>query len=437
MLLKYKHTIYSMEKINNRIDSISNSFKNAKSITNVNFEALKNNSKMGLYANIVLFFILSIVALNDLQKDPGNDNNPYKRKEKEVAKTAISNIATLLVLVYVLTYIYTLSAPNWSNYYYLAISLMGFAYIYITLSYNRLFNYSMSILLILIVLVGLTIVFDMFTNYFKSLRGFTGLLVFFIFYIPCLLLDFFKYILNEFKMTSNSVLILFLIELILLLIYFYLPNIMEKISIQDGKEILKGYAYLNSSNTFSMEDIMTFENDKLQVADVGEKNIHRNYALSMWVYLNNYSTSMAAYNKETLIFDYGNGKPKVTYFNDENEPGKMDTYRFYFSDKLKDGTAGNENYYEVKIPNQKWNNFVFNYNSKYVDLYINGELKRTFYFKENLPTYSLGDTVTTGSDNGLSGAICNIRYYSRKLTSRDITSMYNLLRKKNPPTNNL
>ena len=166
MLLKYKHTIYSMEKINNRIDSISNSFKNAKSITNVNFEALKNNSKMGLYANIVLFFILSIVALNDLQKDPGNDNNPYKRKEKEVAKTAISNIATLLVLVYVLTYIYTLSAPNWSNYYYLAISLMGFAYIYITLSYNRLFNYSMSILLILIVLVGLTIVFDMFTNYF-------------------------------------------------------------------------------------------------------------------------------------------------------------------------------------------------------------------------------------------------------------------------------
>ena len=70
-------------------------------------------------------------------------------------------------------------------------------------------------------------------------------------------------------------------------------------------------------------------------------------------------------------------------------------------------------------------------------MFIYKSTKRAFYFKENLPTYSLGDVVTTGSDNGLSGAICNIRYYSRKLTSRDIASMYNLLRKKNPPTNNL
>ena len=110
----------------------------------------------------------------------------------------------------------------------------------------------------------------------------------------------------------------------------------------------------------------------------------------------------------------------------------MDVYRFYFSDKMD-----TSNYYELQIPNQKWNNFVFNYNSKYVDLFVNGKLKRTFYFKQDIPEYNLSDIVTTGSENGLSGAIANIRYYSRKMTQRDISSMYNLLSNKNPPTNNL
>ena len=44
-------------------------------------------------------------------------------------------------------------------------------------------------------------------------------------------------------------------------------------------------------------------------------------------------------------------------------------------ENMLDKAERKQNYHEVKIPNQKWNNFVFNYNSKYVDLYINGELK--------------------------------------------------------------
>ena len=90
---------------------------------------------------------------------------------------------------------------------------------------------------------------------------------------------------------------------------------------------------------------------------------------------------MAAYNKESLVFDYGNGKPKITYYNNEDDITKMDTYRIYFSNKLNTDN-NNSNFYEIQIPNQKWNNFVFNYNSKYVDLFINGKLTRTFYFKE-------------------------------------------------------
>ena len=196
------------------------------------------------------------------------------------------------------------------------------------------------------------------------------------------------------------------------MLYFYLPTLINQISITGGEPILERYVYLSSENIIPVQDIVTFENKQTNVADFGEKSISTNYALSMWVYLNNYSTSMAAYNKESLIFDYGNGKPKITYYNNEDDITKMDTYRIYFSNKLNSDN-NNSNFYEIQIPNQKWNNFVFNYSSKYVDLFINGKLTRTFYFKENIPDYHVGDVVTTGSENGLSGAIANIRYYQK------------------------
>ncbi len=422
-----------MEKINNTKDDLIKTIKNTSENFKTSFNTVKNSGYADLYLNFVFFFILSIVVINDLNKDPENENNPFKRKEKETAKLVISSLATIFVLFYITAYVISsFTAPSWSSYYYVTLTLMFFAYMYINLSYNRLFNYAMSIILALSVLVGLAMVFNIFSNYIRSLRGFQGFFVYFLFYIPCLISQFVEYIINEFKITTNAVLVLFMIELILLLIYFYLPYLLEQISIQGGTPVLERFVFLNNVNSYSMEDIVTFENKKTSIAEFGEKTINRNYALSMWIYLNNYSTSMAAYNKESLIFDYGNGKPKITYYNDENEPNKMDVYRIYFSDKME-----TSNYYELEIPNQKWNNFVFNYNSKYVDLFINGKLKRTFYFKQDIPEYNLSDVVTTGSENGLSGAIANIRYYAKKMTQREISSMYNLLSNKNPPTNNL
>jgi hypothetical protein len=41
--------------------------------------------------------------------------------------------------------------------------------------------------------------------------------------------------------------------------------------------------------------------------------------------------------------------------------------------------------------------------------------------------------VTIGEDNGLDGAICNVKYYKNPLTKYEITNSYNLLMYKNPP----
>jgi hypothetical protein len=100
---------------------------------------------------------------------------------------------------------------------------------------------------------------------------------------------------------------------------------------------------------------------------------------------------------------------------------------FYFSN-----TNANANY-EVSISNQKWNFIAFNYFDSKVDLYVNGNLERTFYFTNNIPDYSSNDTVLLGSDGGVTGAICNVTYSKAPLSFEQIATMYNINYLKNPP----
>jgi hypothetical protein len=148
----------------------------------------------------------------------------------------------------------------------------------------------------------------------------------------------------------------------------------------------------------------------------------------MWVFVNIQPSSSAAYANETTIFDY-NSHPRITYKNEtKNDRQKhKDVYTFYFSN-----TNANANY-EVSISNQKWNFIAFNYFDSKVDLYVNGNLERTFLFSDNIPEYAPTDTVKIGSDNGLYGAICNVAYNKLPLTSEQIAIMYNINYLNNPP----
>jgi len=392
--------------------------------------------KHHIYLNILLFFVLTIVVVNNYQTQTKESDDPHRNKGIETSKLWISIVLLFSILGYIVLYFTKNITEGIDVYYYGVLGILASVYGYISLSSYRLFNYVMNIVLIVIGIVGLAIVFNVFMNFFKSLRGFTSFMSYLVFYIPCILLDFVNYIIREFKLTTNPVLVLFGIEICLLLIYLYSPKVMQQFANKDGKNVLEKIVLLNEENIFPMDEIIMLDTKTNSIADNGVQVIRKNYGLSMWVYLNNFSTSMSAYNKETLIFDYGRGKPKITFFNDENEIKKMDTYRFYFSDKLN-STNHNENFHEIKMPSQKWNHIFFNYTSRNVEIYINGKLERTFNLKDSVPTYNIGDVITTGSTNGLNGAISNIRYYEKNLSNRDIVNIYNLLMNKDPPVNNL
>ena len=299
-------------------------------------------------------------------------------------------------------------------------------------TYFEMVGYLSGFLSLSIVLVGLAITFYMMSNYLKSFTGWSGFVVYFIFYIPCLLIDFFKYILKELQMTSQIIYVLFFIEIILMILYIFIPKVITAMSKKVGIVLLEGGSFLDEHKVIGSSSTLKIQPDKLENTSEGVV-YNRNYAFSMWVYLNIQANNTSAYTQETPIFDCGNGKPKIVYYNNMDDANKKNKYIVYFTDVKKGPQT-----YELTLPNQKWNNFVFNYDHNKVDLFINGELVRTFYFNDgdnnNRPKYMPSDKISIGSENGLIGAICNVRYYPYNLSISQIVSNYNLLMYKNPPT---
>jgi len=349
-------------------------------------------------------------------------------------------------------------------------SIITYYYFKLNDSSSLIVNYISSIIIIAIVILGLANIFYILGNYFRSFTGWTGFIVNFIFYIPCLLIDFIKYILNELKMTTNPIYVILFLELIVILLYIYLPSLFKMINITNSVVLLPGSSFLNQKNTISnsiihqhtlptpVDENIYFSsvirgqnsftnwfnlniNNLLKKSENIDNNIfNQTYAFSMWIYLNAQSTNNS---NEIEIFSFGidndiinnsrEGKPRITFYNDsslDKHHGKTtrDLIRVYFTNQTNP-----KGYYDFKILKQKWNNIVMNITMSKADLFVNGELEYTYYYQNNHPIHNPVDFITTGQHNGLNGAICNIIYYPRNLSFIEITNNYNLLMLKNPP----
>jgi hypothetical protein len=399
-------------------------------ITNTFLKMLQDPTESGAllkYGGLYAAIFTAIIILYYASFDP-----------KALTTNAFTYAISIIVpLIFVLTVVIPYSSAQGGSNKLLIVGLvMGFftavLYFYANMSKGsfQTMNYAIGVLTVLTVLVGLSIFFYIFSNYLKSLSGWIGFIVYFIFYIPCLLIDFTKYILKEFELTTNAVYVLFSIELILIVIYLYIPTVVGYLTTSNGLVLLKEGAFLNIQQVIgnSQMSILPPQDTGLDIRS--QQKYRQNYAFSMWVFLNPQTPSYSGYNKETQIFNYGDGKPKITYYNNIGNADEKDKYIFYFTDS----TSGPSSY-EITVPNQKWNNFVFNFSASKADLFINGVLERTFNFSGNIPGYEPTDFITIGSENGLDGAICNVVYYKDSLTLSQITNNYNLLSTRNPPIN--
>jgi hypothetical protein len=382
------------------------------------------------YGIIYIFILIVIIILS------------FAANDKNALTTKSFVYIFALVVPFIILYSYFMNkVKNRSPKYYfliyglLLLFLLITSYYFGNLKTSGIFaiSYMINLVLFLIVIIGLSIFYYIYSNYLKSLSGWSGFFVYLLFYIPCLFISFITYIFNEFKMTTNIVFILFIIEIILLFLYFYLPKVINNVVNKNGIMLLDKPVFLDkeiilaSSNDLKMPNMDTVTNTN---------TYSYNYSISLWVYLNEQSTSNKAYSKETTIFNYGNGKPKITFVNDIQNNVKK--YKFYFINYNL-----NDSQYQITLPQQKWNNFVFNYKDNIVDLFVNGNLEKTYVNNYNVNlekmnlANNLNDQIIVGENDGLYGAICNVKYYFQPLTKFQISNMYNLIMNKNPPTNNL
>jgi hypothetical protein len=249
---------------------------------------------------------------------------------------------------------------------------------------------------------------------------------------------FLQYLKSEYQMTTNPVFILLFLEMIIIICYTYLPNLIDKINITGGTPLLPKAVFLDKEMSIGKNDVFIMpQSDPNNLLDKshGQPTVFRlNYAFSMWIYLNPQPINTSSYTKETNIFNFGDGKPRVAYINRTQETDhNKDLVVVYLSNENPTSSR-----FKIKLDKQKWNHLVFNYSDNGADLFVNGSLSRSITFTEqNTPNYQLSDSITVGSNDGLYGSICNITYYKSPLTTFQVANLYNLLMFRNPPTNGM
>jgi hypothetical protein len=405
------------------------------------------------------------------------------------------------VILFVLTMIFVTSLnigedfDSTSLFFKIAGICLALGVVFYGLSYlfSALPAYSGTISYILYAIAGLTalaIGSRMFVRYLSRLTGWGGFIAQLIFYIPCMLYDGAYYLMDQLKMTPWTIYALIAFEIMVILLYYYLPTLVKTGANDKNSDLLVGDAVLLNKGK---QTIATAS----RLRSTGEtKTYRRNYCISMWVFINPQSASSLAYSKETEIFSYGFAKynlvftdskgntvslapeqisdisadptnvpgstnprailtdasgnkytitkneiakspveyvkPMIRYYgggNRDDIPEERDKFVFYFAKFPPDQTAfdaSNNSFYDVSLPAQKWNHIAVNYNRNRADVFINGKLERTFDMKGMIPEYNELDTITVGDENGVEGAIRNVVYYHHPLSQDEIVNAYNL-----------
>ena len=304
--------------------------------------------------------------------------------------------------------------------------LLVYYYVQFSQQTTSTISYLYSFLSILMIFVSLAIVFYFLGEYIKRLEGLPGLVTQFLFYLPCLILQFVSYIKKEFNDTTSPVFYLFVIELLLILLYIYLPKITKELLMKKGINLLPDTLFLDEPHVLTGSEVLKMEQvDKLNQTSVFRKN----YAITFWLYLNDQGSNYKAYAKESNIFNYADGAPHIVYENNLNDYHGRNNLVIYYTNRDRK----QRDKIRLRITKQKWHHIVINYNHDYMDVFINGKLSKSVPLDNLQRVYSPYDNIMVGDKDGLDGAICNVTYYTVPLSKRNIMNEYNLLAYKNPP----
>jgi hypothetical protein len=308
-------------------------------------------------------------------------------------------------------------------------------------------------------------------------------------YIPCLLVVVTDYLskiffgsnidVNGININSNSTSILkskndfafLIIAVFACVLYIFMttmavPIVKQQVYSVGGETIVKTPIPIGQKN-----DLASFR------ALNGLTGINYTYAISFWFYIDSFPPSTNnSYTKSVSIVSYGD-QLHVKYYSPTNtlyvtvkeDPANVneanirevhDLEKTITADNIADWESiktsitnkineikGYKGQYELDESNdrivfkktnvllQKWNNIVLNYSSGTLDVFFNGELVKTAInvVNHNTPGAVINDILSVGTENGISGSVCNMTYYKTPIDLITINKLYELFKENNPP----
>ena len=402
---------------------------------------LSNFSSFGVYGTIsfILFLIIITIIISS------DKANFFANKEKTAA-------VMILLLIICVTWVILLSANlfdtiaigsdmkvfNNSLLILFGLVISGLFIYWITYNIQNLSENSNIVsfvlnLLLVIIILGLiykTINVKLPSGNNKK-NAFFSLILNILFYIPCLVSGLFdsigKFTAGQYNSSEAGSFIMLIIAILLIVAYFKTPSLFNKINTQGGNQLVNKPVHT---------DIQYNLGNYIELN--GSENFDYQYAISFWVYIDSAPPNTNSnYNKFTSLLNFGN-KPNIMY-----NPSKNTLMITMQQKDLKDNSKnklidfddnGNRIVYINKnFLLQKWNNIIINYTGGTLDIFLNGELVKSSI--EVIPYYTY-DNLLIGENNGIMGGICNVVYFRKSLTSRNIYYIYNTVKSRNPPVLN-
>lgn len=292
-------------------------------------------------------------------------------------------------------------------------------------------------------------------------------------YIPCLIVDAIDVIRREFNITTRPVWILLIIEVIIILLAWLIPFLMNKIGTASDSQIVAGSVPLNQERDTGLKtdspEVAIFNNTGKDRSDSDnaancppEEKKRYSYSVSGWFWINGGANTE---DKDLMILNFGN-VPRITY-NPASTNFKVECDQILPNGETteRDFTSGNVDansgvkpaivYQSLEISNidkkstdykeyeminaiqvqkliqlQKWNYIVINYDGKTMDVFLNSELiGKSGFIMPNIRS----DIIKTGQKDGLSGNICNVVCAHEPMTTEKMRWTYNTLKMLDPP----
>ena len=396
-------------------------------------ETINNKQASIAYVAIILFYIVSMIL----------KTNPYdivsNNKTIVIILGSIAVVLASLLALKILNYITFEDAKMFEILKYslitITILIVALALIYgIFYAIQNINSDSSNFILvfvnILIVLVLAAFIIKFF-NLDKKMQSqqpggdpsWIGLIKKIILFIPCSIINLVEYFKEQYQITPKVVWQLLGIEVLLILGRFVIPYLYDKIMNSKGTQLVKQPEHINKEVFLAnFEDLNYYKSKNADKDDTKDEMFNYHYTISSWIYIDSFPPNTnISYTRDTSILNVGN-KPNILFNVERNE----------LIIKMKETSEKEAIVLRKKnlLKYQKWNHIVVVYNGGTLDVFINNELISTH---SNVIPVKQYDIVSYGTDDGISGGICNVKYFNENLSRSEINWLYNTVKNRDPP----